>query len=437
MLLRACLGGNGCNVINSLRRQIANYLSNLPPLTWILLGFLTTFILFFVRPVFFDPSLAMKFYQYINVLTPIGFDFRGIVAFSSTWFHSGIVPVIVYPPLTLVFFVPFTFISYETGYKIMVGIILICYLLTTLIFPRWLNQEKNISAFAILIVVTGIFSYGFQFELERGQWNLIAFSLCVAAICIFHRKPKYRWFAYLLFSISVQLKLYPAIFVFTLIEDFADWKNNIKRIVGLGLVNILVLFIFGMTPIFKSIDWLNINSNVSSSYGNLSIASFTSIFFSKRTLPQKRIMLWLIANRWLPQSLFFILLGFCFLLILYQAYKRKATGFNPYIFLACFIGACIIPSISFDYKLSMLPASIAISVPEILLSEESKNRPLTILLAFVFSVAYSSMLYSYADKPGGLQNNFSALLLMLIICTILSCLKSNRPIDSSASDSIL
>ncbi len=65
--------------------------------------------------------------------------------------------------------------------------------------------------------------------------ELIAFSLCVAAICIFHRKPKYRWFAYLLFSISVQLKLYPAIFVFTLIEDFTDWKNNIKRIVGLGI----------------------------------------------------------------------------------------------------------------------------------------------------------------------------------------------------------
>ncbi len=158
-------------MINSFRGQAEKYLLSLPLLTWILLGFLTTFILFFIRPVFFDPSLAMKFYQYINVLTPIGFDFRGIVAFSSTWFHSGVVPVIIYPPLSLIFFVPFTFVGYETGYKIMVGVILICYLSTTLIFPRWLNQEKNISAFAILIVVTGIFSYGLQFELERGQWN--------------------------------------------------------------------------------------------------------------------------------------------------------------------------------------------------------------------------------------------------------------------------
>src|SRR5271157_141876 len=424
-------------MINSFRRRAEKYLLGLPLLTWILLGFLTTFILFFIRPIFFDPSLTMKFYQYIDVLTPIGFDFRGIVAYSNTWFRSGTIPVIIYPPLTLIFFAPFTFVSYETGYKILVGITIICYLSTTLIIPRWLNQEKNISAFAMLIMVTGLFSYGLQFELERGQWNLIAFSLSVAAICIFHRKPKYRWFAYLLFSISVQLKLYPAIFVFTFIEDFSDWKNNIKRIVGLGIFNILVLFIFGMTPIFKSIDWLNINSNVSSSYGNLSIASFTSIFFSKRTLPQKRIILWLIANRWFPQSFFFILLGLCFFLILYQACKRKATGFNPYVFLACFIGACIIPSISFDYKLSMLPASIAISVPEILLSDESKNRPFAILLAFVFSVAYSSMLYSYADKPRFLQNNFPALLLMLITCTILSCIKSNKPINNSAGDSKL
>ena len=224
-------------MVNSFRRQIENYILNIPLLAWMILGFLTTFILFFIRPVFFDPSLTMKFYQYILVLTPIGHDFRDIVSSSYAWFRFGIVPSTLYPPLTLIFFVPFTFVSYETGYEILIGIILICYLSTTLIFSRWINQHKETSAFVILIMVTGLISYGFQFELERGQWNLIAFSFSVAAIYLFHRKPKYRWLAYLLFSISVQLKLFPAIFVFTLIEDFSDWKNNIKRIVGLGVIN--------------------------------------------------------------------------------------------------------------------------------------------------------------------------------------------------------
>ena len=284
-------------------------------------------------------------------------------------------------------------------------------------------------------MVTGLLSYGFQFELERGQWNLIAFSFSVASIYLFHKRPKYRWLAYLLFSISVQLKLFPAIFVFTLIDNFSDWKNNIKRIVGLGVFNILALFIFGLNPVLSTIEFLNKISPGAASFFNLSLISFTSFLFSKGGLPQKHIILWLKANEWLPQLLFFALFGFCFLIICFQAYKRNITGFNPYIFLACFIGACIIPSVSFDYKLSMLPASIIISIPEILLNEEGKNRPLTILLAFVFSVAYSSMLYSYTNKPKIMQNNFPALMVILIICTILSCIKSNKPIASSTVDS--
>ena len=121
-------------MVNSFRRQAEKYLLSLPLLTWILLGFLITFVLFFIRPIFLDPSLTMKFNQYILVLTPIGYDFRGIVSYSYTWFRSGIVPVIIYPPLTLIFFVPFTFVSYETGYEFLIGIILICYLSTTLNF---------------------------------------------------------------------------------------------------------------------------------------------------------------------------------------------------------------------------------------------------------------------------------------------------------------
>jgi Glycosyltransferase family 87 len=422
-------------MINLFRRRIENYLLNLPLLAWILLGFLTTFILFFIIPIFLGPSLTMKFAAYVPIANPIGKDFRDIVSHSYTWFHSGTIPVILYPPFTLIFFTPFTFVSYETGYKILIGMILICCVLTTLIFPRWINHQKDIHAVEMLIMVTGLISYGFQFEIERGQWNLIAFSFSVASIYIFHKQPKYRWLAYLLFTISVQLKLFPAIFVFTLIEDFSDWKNNIKRIAGLGAINLLALFIFGINPVLKTIESLNKFSPSASSHFNLSLVSFTLFLFSKGVLPQKHITLWLTANEWLPQLLLFVLFGFCCLIICFQAYKKKATGFNPYIFLACFIGACIIPSVSFDYKLSMLPASVIISMPEILLNEEGKNQPLAILLAFIFSVAYSSMLYSYTNKPKILQNNFPALLLILIICTILSCIKSSKSIRNSKVDS--
>ncbi len=287
-----------------------------------------------------------------------------------------------------------------------------------------------------LTLVTGLFSYGFQFELKQGQWNLIAFLFSVAAIYLFHQQPKYRWAAYLLFSISVQLKLFPAIFVFTLIDDFTDWKNNAKRIIGLGILNILALFIFGFNPILATIGSLSRTDFFRGSPNNLSLASFILFFLTiKDLLPRGSLVLWLLRNNWLLQLLFLALFGFCLLSIFFQAHKRKAVGFNPYIFLACIVGACIIPSISYNYKLSMLPASIAISVPEILLNEEGKNRPLIILLAFIFSIAYSSMLYSYINKPEILQNNFPALMLILIICTILSCIKPNKPTRNSAANS--
>ena len=422
-------------MIKSFLRQIENRLLNLPFMAWILLGFLVTFFLFFIRPVFLDPSLTMQFNPYILALTPIGNDYRAIVSYSYEWFHSGIVPPTLYPPLTLIFFAPFSFISYETGYQILVGIILICYLFTTLILPRWLNPHKDTSAFAMLLFVSGLVSYGFQFELERGQWNLIAFAFSLAAIYIFHKQTKYRWLAYFLFSLSVQLKLFPAIFIFSLIDNFSDWKNSLKRIIGLGVINIIALFLFGINPVLDTIKSFNEFSYNRVFIFNLSLSSFTSFFFLKRILPQKRIVLWLIANKWLPELALFTLFALCFLIILVQAYKKNTTGFNPYIFLACFIGACIIPSISFDYKLSMLPASVAIAAPEILLSEEDKKRPLIIGLTLVFSLAYSSMLYSYTNKPEILQDNFPALLLILIICTIFSCMKSSKQARNSIVDS--
>jgi hypothetical protein len=111
---------------------------------------------------------------------------------------------------------------------------------------------------------------------------------------------------------------------------------------------------------------------------------------------------------------------------------KKLKGFNPYIFLACSIGACVIPSISFDYKLSMLPACIAISIPGILSFKKTENSLLNILLAFIFSLAYSSTLYSYTNKPEILQNDFPALLIILAICTVLSCMKPGTLSDPAS-----
>jgi hypothetical protein len=404
----------------------------LPLITWVLLGFFLTFLFFFIWPVFFDPKEIMKFDQYVLVLSPIGHDFREIVGASSLWLHSGVVPATLYPSLTLIFFAPFTLLNYGAGYKILTLIILVAYVLITLVLPQMINRQKDISAFTMLVFVTGIISYGLQFELERGQWNLIAFAFCLTAIYLFHNYPKLRWLAYLFFSISVQLKLYPAIFVFTLIEDWSDWKNNIRRFVGLGILNITALLMFGFGPLLGTVGSMEgIEASHVGRPFNLSISSFILHLLTLSFLPHKRVILWLQANNWLAQSFLFAFFIACFLIILWQAYKKGKEGFNPCVFMACSIGAFIIPAISFDYKLAIFPATVVLSLPALLSFKENGNRSLLILLTFLFSVAYSSTLYSYMSKPEWLQYNLPALLIILTICTILCRVRSDDIEDAS------
>jgi len=90
-----------------------------------------------------------------------------------------------------------------------------------------------------------LFSYGFQFELERGQFNLIAFSFVMLAVYLFHAKPRFRPLAYVLLILSIQLKVFPLIFLVMFVDDWTDWHSNIKRFAGIILVNISLLFILG------------------------------------------------------------------------------------------------------------------------------------------------------------------------------------------------
>jgi hypothetical protein len=376
----------------------------------------------------------MQFNQYILTLAPIGHDFRSIVFTSSAWIYKGEFVPIVYPPISRILYLPFTLLSYETGYEILLLLILFCYVLITLVLPPMIHGTKGITALTMLIFITGLISYGFQFELERGQANILAFTLCLTAIYIFHTHPRGRWLAYILFTIAVQLKLYPAIFIFSLIENWQDRKGNIKRFLGLGIVNIAALFIFGLGPILSmGASMVYGEVNFGREPYNLSISAFINRILNLGFLPQNKIILWLQSNSWLPQLSLLVFFVVCFLIILRQAYKKNSKGFNPTIFLACTIGACIIPALSFDYKLSILPASVLLFIPVLQSFEQNENRLSAIFLTFLFSITYSSMLYSYVNKPKILQYNLPALLILLAICTILSTFNSRVMGDAKPS----
>lgn len=395
------------------------------PIVWVFLAFLISYLLFFVRPVFF--SEAMNFPKYVPALKPIGADLKNTLNVSSEFLVNKQTPYyegddFAYPPLTILFVSPLLFFDNLTlAYKIVTVVNVICYVLITLVFPFRLG--KKIIPLTMLIFITGLFSYGFQFELERGQFNLIAISICFLAIWIFHYRDRFRYLAYILFTISVQLKVFPFIFIFMFIKDWRNWKNTFKRFLLLLTMNILALFVLGPKLFIDFIEAIRNHTNNPYIWpGNHSIHSFITQVFEVASRHD-----WTWANQYARTAeivLFAIVIG-CIFIIMFQSYRQRQKTMNPVLLLALTIGALIIPSASHDYTLSFLSAPVSIYLSSNMFSARAENlrlRFLLILFLIIFSFSYFYTLFSYIYKSYNyiFVNNFPALFMMLLIVTLFS-----------------
>jgi hypothetical protein len=414
--------------MNETKPYMNNYATGLSSslLIYVLSGYFAVYLFFFIYPVFLNSNHVMLFYINVPPEKTIGCDLASVIRSSKELFiakHTPYIGSILYPPLTYVLFGLLLTVSTSTAYAIMTIITIICYIFIVLILPLWANMRKSLSPLLILLLVPGLSSYGFQFEIERGQFNVITMFLCLGSVWIYHYHHRYRYLAYFLFSLSIQLKLYPAIFIFLFIKDWRDWKNNIKRFSGLGVFNFALLFILG-PKIF--VDFVTrVRANMASPtiwIGNHSIRSFAAVYSTKFSW-------WAKEDSGLVYVLLFLFVAVCIFLIVVQAYRQKYNGINPYLLLACTIGAMLIPSESNDYKLSILVAPVAMAFHNDYFTKiyEYRSRRLISILMFVFSFAYSLTLYTYNTKAHVLLlvNNLPALMMLLFITTAFSLM--NKP----------
>jgi glycosyl transferase family 87 len=378
------------------------------------MGFFISYLFFFVIPIFFS-ARVMQFFEYVPAIDPIGVDLRYMLSYSESWFVHQQTPYItnnLYPPLATVLFTPLLFMDFSLAYKLVTLATVLCYAVMAFVVPYWVGKEKPVSPSLMLVFITGLFSYGFQFELERGQFNVIAMSLCFLAIWIYHFHNRYRYLGYLLFSISVQLKVFPIIFIVMLISNWHDWRRNIRRMLILSALNFALFFILGLHTFNDFV--LAITAQAVNPFvwvGNHSITSFVALGSYSSPGAVKLLMLTLVAV--------------CMFSIMLQAWRQNRQGISPPLLLACAIGALLIPPVSHDYTLPILVAPVAI-----LLSDGSafqraggvRGHLLAVVLLLITSVAYSSTLFSYTNKPLLLQNNFLALLTTLLAITLLSLL---------------
>ncbi len=401
----------------------------LPASFWVILGFIAVYILLYITPVFFDPDRSMVYFnRYIPNKHPIGLDLSITMGSVEPWVTTGQspYPALFYPPLTYILFAPMALMDYPFSYFLITLLTVLSYCILGYFAFLQIGRGRGYSLL-MLVFLSGLISYGFQFELERGQFNVITFLLCMLSLYIFHRHYQFRYLAYLLFSISIHIKLYPAIFIFLFVKDWSDWKGNLKRFAGLGLFNFALLFALGYKNFVAFINavLVQIQSPGWSWNGNHSIQAFVFNFLRDgyNLLPDETLTT-LQENSGRISTILLTIILACILAVIVRAYQQNESGINPFVLLACTLGALIIPT-SNDYTLPILVAPLSIFFGALPPVNEFRNRPLAVLTLLTISISYFSILYPFKYKPYFMNNSFPPLFIMLLAITFLYYLRND------------
>jgi hypothetical protein len=397
--------------------HVIMHLLSTSTLVWVLLGFSLAYLLFFYRPIYENSQHAMYFPRYVPTFPTVGVDLGLIIDWSRKWLTGAGNPYIdnyfFNPPLTVVLFAALSSLPFSLLFRIASGCTMIFFLFSAFLFPLAFTGKRSVSPVLLMLFVMGLMSYGFQFELERGQFNIAATGCALLAVLIYRAAPRYRLVAFLLFTLAVQLKIYPAIFIFLFVEDWSAWRRQLRDLAVILLMNILSLFALGVQGF---VDFLHILGRVMAEpyiwIGNMSAKSFAA-----QALPD---------NPSLLLASIFCLYIICLAVSLWFFRRRPQNMARYYLFLVCTIGALIIPSISHDYKLPLLVAPVAILLDSISLSQQNPLLKIGRIACLVFcSAAFASTLFSYTNKifiPGVgdtpisllVQNNLPALMVLLV-----------------------
>ena len=121
-------------------------------------------------------------------------------------------------------------------------------------------------------------------------------------------------------------------------------------------------------------------------------------------------------------SYFFII---SLIVVFHYMWKNSIGGINPYLPLMCTILCLVIPSMSQDYKLSILTWAMIVFITTV----RVPARPMikgTVFKVFLVAISffYSGMLYSQDYKPWFLDNNF--IMIFFLFLSLISFLILNE-----------
>ncbi len=362
------------------------------PLAWLLGGFVLAYFPLFLVPVFFNAEHTMRDLCPVFFMKNVGMDLKEILEFSRAWAVEGKTPYVgsnSYPPLQAVFFTPALYLNFHVAYALIALASLACFLWITGVLPVWINRGNHIWGPMVFFVATGLFSHGLLFELERGQFNLIAMAFCLTGVYLFHFHPRRRIWSYVLFSLSMQLKVFPAIFALMFVDNWRDWKAVLRRFAWIGAANFLCLFVLGFqafSEFFESTRWKI--ENPFPWLGNHSLLSYAGFVQATWKIPQSILLPALTAA---TLAMLGAMIGF--------SIARKVEGFNPYLLVGCTLAALVIPAVSHDYTLSFLAGPMAILFGRLRLDGGGRWSAWAVrVVVLAVSFAYSTTLFSIYHK---------------------------------------
>jgi hypothetical protein len=368
----------------------------------------------------------------IPAMPPVGADFhQGLYQPAKLW-RSDQSPysiINVYPPFVTVVGLPFTLLKPLTAYRVFaVGLFLAN--LTTL----WLAISLAISVFAgrwprtvaqnlalPLLVALGFLhftSYGFDFSLERGNYDVWPGLLSLLTVWLLIHRPSWFWPQLILLSLAVHLKIYPAI-LFLLIF----WRHRWRSILPAMVLNGGLACILGYKVLPELYAWLKmaIVGNSSTTINHSGISFWDSVMVPLFHVPGSAGKLALVT----PFALW--LIG---VVVLWRRGPTPVNLLRLYVISIPLMN--VLPSLSFDYKLVILTAPLAILLVDSILKfagDGSRRAGVTVVLLLL---AAGLMARSYlVDTPYWLANKYPCILLIQVLGVLAALVSRDSPTGST------
>ena len=171
-----------------------------------------------------------------------------------------------WPPLTLLLGWPFTLVGLSTAFVVQVALIacaavgsaVLSAVLAMRMLPDGAQRHAgfgqgpvDVQSLGIVFGVWLLTSYGFMYELWRGNVDLYALVFCLLAVWAAIELPRSPWWPAVALAVAINLKLYPAILLALLF-----WRYRLRAVVPVLVTNAVLLMIAGPANFWRLVTWL-------------------------------------------------------------------------------------------------------------------------------------------------------------------------------------